>query len=284
MKKKRWHLAPGGEITELDRRVMYWEHKGKEVPTRDLIKTPEQIEGIRRAGVLNTAVLDEVARQIHEGMSTLEIDEIVYNYTTEHGGTPAPLNYEGFPKSVCTSINEVVCHGIPKAEDILQEGDIINVDCTTILDGYFADASRMFIIGKTTPEKEQLVRVAKECLEIGMETAKPYCFVGDIGNAIDKHARRYHYGIVRDLCGHGVGNAFHEEPDVAHYGKKGSGMLLVPGMVFTIEPMVNMGTWRVFIDSDDPYGWEVISEDEQPSAQWEHTFLMTETGVEILTY
>ncbi|MBO6286989.1 MAG: type I methionyl aminopeptidase [Prevotella sp.] len=284
MKKKRWHLAPGGEITELDRRVMYWEHKGKEVPTRDLIKTPEQIEGIRRAGVLNTAVLDEVARLIHEGMSTLEIDEIVYNYTTEHGGTPAPLNYEGFPKSVCTSINEVVCHGIPKAEDILQEGDIINVDCTTILDGYFADASRMFIIGKTTPEKEQLVRVAKECLEIGMETAKPYCFVGDIGNAIDKHARRYHYGIVRDLCGHGVGNAFHEEPDVAHYGKKGSGMLLVPGMVFTIEPMVNMGTWRVFIDSDDPYGWEVISEDEQPSAQWEHTFLMTETGVEILTH
>ena len=284
MKKKRWHLAPGGEITELDRRVMYWEHKGKEVPTRDLIKTPEQIEGIRRAGVLNTAVLDEVARLIHEGMSTLEIDEIVYKYTTEHGGTPAPLNYEGFPKSVCTSINEVVCHGIPKAEDILQEGDIINVDCTTILDGYFADASRMFIIGKTTPEKDQLVRVAKECLEIGMETAKPYCFVGDIGNAIDKHARRYHYGIVRDLCGHGVGNAFHEEPDVAHYGKKGSGMLLVPGMVFTIEPMVNMGTWRVFIDSDDPYGWEVISEDEQPSAQWEHTLLMTETGVEILTY
>ena len=284
MKKKRWHLAPGGEITELDRRVMYWEHKGKEVPTRDLIKTPEQIEGIRRAGVLNTAVLDEVARLIHEGMSTLEIDEIVYNYTTEHGGTPAPLNYEGFPKSVCTSINEVVCHGIPKAEDILQEGDIINVDCTTILDGYFADASRMFIIGKTTPEKEQLVRVAKECLEIGMEAAKPYCFVGDIGNAIDKHARRYHYGIVRDLCGHGVGNAFHEEPDVTHYGKKGSGMLLVPGMVFTIEPMVNMGTWRVFIDSDDPYGWEVISEDEQPSAQWEHTFLMTETGVEILTH
>jgi methionyl aminopeptidase len=284
MKKKRWHLAPGCEITELDKRVMYWEHKGKEVPTRELIKTPEQIAGIRKAGVLNTAVLDEVARQIHGGMSTLEIDEIVYKFTTEHGGIPAPLNYEGFPKSVCTSINEVVCHGIPKAEDILEEGDIINVDCTTILDGYFADASRMFIIGKTTPEKEQLVRVAKECLEIGMQAAKPYCFVGDIGNAIDKHARKYHYGIVRDLCGHGVGNAFHEEPDVVHYGKKGTGMLLVPGMVFTIEPMVNMGTWRVYVDADDPYGWEVISEDELPSAQWEHTLLMTEEGVEILTY
>lgn len=275
---------PGQPITELDKRVMYWESKGKEVPTRDLIKTPEQIEGIREAGKLNTAVLDEVAKNIHEGMSTLEIDEIVYNYTTSHGGTPAPLNYEGFPKSVCTSINEVVCHGIPKAEDILQEGDIINVDCTTILNGYFADASRMFIIGKTTPEKEQLVRVAKECLEIGMNAAKPYCFVGDIGNAIQKHAHKYNYGIVRDLCGHGVGNAFHEEPDVVHYGRKGTGMLLVPGMVFTIEPMVNMGTWRVFVDSEDPYGWEVISDDEKPSAQWEHTFLMTEEGLEILTY
>ncbi len=275
---------PGQPITELDKRVMYWESKGKEVPTRDLIKTPEQIEGIREAGKLNTAVLDEVAKNIHEGMSTLEIDEIVYDYTTSHGGTPAPLNYEGFPKSVCTSINEVVCHGIPKAEDILQEGDIINVDCTTILNGYFADASRMFIIGKTTPEKEQLVRVAKECLEIGMNAAKPYCFVGDIGNAIQKHAHKYNYGIVRDLCGHGVGNAFHEEPDVVHYGRKGTGMLLVPGMVFTIEPMVNMGTWRVFVDSEDPYGWEVISDDEKPSAQWEHTFLMTEEGLEILTY
>ena len=284
MKRKRWHLIPGQPITELDKRVMYWENKGKEVPTRDLIKTPEQIEGIREAGMLNTAVLDEVARNIREGMSTLEIDKIVYDYTTSHGGTPAPLNYEGFPKSVCTSINEVVCHGIPKAEDILEEGDIINVDCTTILNGYYADASRMFIIGKTTPEKEQLVRVAKECLEIGMQAAKPYCFVGDIGNAIQKHADKYHYGIVRDLCGHGVGNAFHEEPDVVHYGRKGTGMLIVPGMVFTIEPMVNMGTWRVFVDSEDPYGWEVISDDEKPSAQWEHTFLMTEEGLEILTY
>ncbi len=283
-KNRRWSLIPNQPLTELDKRVLYWENKGREVPTRDLIKTPEQIESIRKSGLLNTAVLDEVARNIHEGMSTLEIDEIVYNYTTQHGGIPAPLNYEGFPKSVCTSINEVVCHGIPKATDVLREGDIINVDCTTILDGYYADASRMFIIGKTTPEKEQLVRVAKECLEIGAEAATPYCFVGDIGNAIQKHAKKYHYGIVRDLCGHGVGNAFHEEPEVVHYGKKGTGMLIVPGMVFTIEPMVNMGTWRVFIDSDDPYGWEVISEDELPSAQWEHTFLMTEHGVEILTY
>ncbi|MDD7258156.1 MAG: type I methionyl aminopeptidase [Prevotellaceae bacterium] len=282
-KKKRWHLQPGQPITELDEKVMYWENKGKLVPTRDLIKTPEQIEGIRKSGMLNTAVLDEVEKQIHEGMSTLEIDEIVHRFTIEHGGTPAPLNYEGFPKSVCTSINEVVCHGIPKTEDILKEGDIVNVDCTTILDGYYADASRMFIIGKTTPEKEQLVRVTKECLEIGAEAAKPYGFVGDIGHAIQQHADKYHYGVVRDLCGHGVGNQFHEEPEVMHFGRKSTGMLLVPGMVFTIEPMINMGTWRVFIDAEDEYGWEVISEDEKPSAQWEHTFLMTENGLEIIT-
>ena len=178
----------------------------------------------------------------------------------------------------------MVCHGIPKEEDVLEEGDIINVDFTTILDGYYADASRMFVIGRTTPEKEQLVRVARECLEVGMEAAKPYCFVGDIGHAIEKHAKCYHYGVVRDLCGHGVGLKFHEDPEVCHYGKKGSGMLIVPGMVFTIEPMINMGTWRVFIDEEDPYGWEVISEDELPSAQWEHTFLMTEHGLEILSY
>lgn len=283
-RKKKWLPLPGQELTELDRQVMYWEHKGKEVPSRDLIKTPEQIEGIRRAGVVNTGVLDEVARQIHAGMSTLEIDEICTRYCEEHHAIPACLNYEGFPKSVCTSINEVVCHGIPKAEDILEEGDIINVDFTTIVDGYYADASRMFIIGKTTPEKEQLVKVARECLEIGMEVAKPYSFVGDIGHAIEKHCKRYHYGVVRDLCGHGVGLKFHEDPEVCHYGKRGTGMLLVPGMVFTIEPMINMGTWRVFIDEGDPYGWEVISEDELPSAQWEHTLLMTEHGVEILSY
>ena len=283
-KKRRWHLIPGQEPTEMDRRIIAAEERGKLVPTRDLIKTPEQIEGIRRAGVVNTGVLDEVGRQIHAGMSTLEIDEICMQYCKDHGATPACLNYEGFPKSVCTSINEVVCHGIPKAEDILQEGDIINVDFTTILDGYYADASRMFIIGETTPDKEQLVRVARECLEIGMEAAKPYSFVGDIGNAIEKHAKRYHYGVVRDLCGHGVGLQFHEEPDVTHFGKKGTGMMLVPGMVFTIEPMINMGTWKVFIDANDPYEWEVISEDELPSAQLEHTLLMTEHGVEILTY
>ena len=283
-KKRRWHLLPGQEPTEMDRQIMYWESKGKLVPTRQLIKTPEQIEGIRRAGVINTLVLDTVEAAIRPGMSTQDIDDICMRVCKENDATPACLGYEGFPKSVCTSINEVVCHGIPKPTDILMPGDIINVDFTTIKDGYYADASRMFIVGgQTTPEKEQLVRVAKECLEIGMEAAKPYCFVGDIGHAIEKHAKKYHYGVVRDLSGHGVGLEFHEDPEVDHYGHRGTGMLLVPGMVFTIEPMINMGTYKVFVDADDPWGWEVISEDELPSAQWEHTFLMTETGLEILT-
>ena len=281
-RKINWRVPKGAELTELDKKVLYYQNKGHLVPTRELIKTPEQIEGIRKSSVVNTGVLDLVAKEIHAGMSTADIDKLVYDYTVSHGAIPAPLNYEGFPKSVCTSINEVVCHGIPNEEEILKEGDIINVDVSTILDGYFSDASRMFIIGKTTPQKEKLVRVAKECLEIGMEAAKPFGFVGDIGHAIEKHAKKNGFSVVRDLCGHGVGLEFHEEPEVLHYGKKGTGMLLVPGMVFTIEPMINMGTWEVFIDEED--GWTVVTEDELPSAQWEHSFLMTDHGLEILTY
>lgn len=280
--KINWRVPKGAELTELDKKVLYFQNKGHLVPSRKLIKTPEQIEGIRRSGVINTAVLDLVANEIKAGMSTAEIDKMVYDFTVSHGAIPAPLNYEGFPKSVCTSINEVVCHGIPSEDEILEEGDIINVDVSTILDGYYSDASRMFIIGKTSPEKEKLVRVAKECLEIGMQAATPFGFVGDIGNAIEKHAKKNGFSVVRDLCGHGVGLEFHEEPDVEHFGKKGTGMLLVPGMVFTIEPMINMGTYEVFVDEEDD--WTVVTEDELPSAQWEHTFLMTENGLEILTY
>lgn len=275
-------MPKGAELTELDKKVLYFQNKGHLVPSRKLIKTPEQIEGIRRSGLINTAVLDLVASEIKAGMSTAEIDKMVYDFTVSHGAIPAPLNYEGFPKSVCTSINEVVCHGIPSEDEILEEGDIINVDVSTILDGYYSDASRMFIIGKTSPEKEKLVNVAKECLEIGMKAATPFGFVGDIGNAIEKHAKKNGFSVVRDLCGHGVGLEFHEEPDVEHFGRKGTGMLLVPGMVFTIEPMINMGTYRVFVDEED--NWTVVTEDELPSAQWEHTFLMTDNGLEILTY
>lgn len=277
-----WRIPKGEPLTDFDKKILSYQNKGHLVPTRNLIKTPEQIEGIRKSGVVNTGVLDLVASEIKVGMSTAYIDKLVYEYTTAHGAIPAPLNYEGFPKSVCTSINEVVCHGIPSEEEILEEGDIINVDVSTILDGYYSDASRMFVIGETDPMKQKLVDVAKECLEVGMRAAKPFCFVGDIGNAIAKHAHRNGFSIVRDLCGHGVGLEFHEEPEVEHYGRKGTGMLLVPGMVFTIEPMVNMGDWHVFVDEED--GWAVVTEDELPSAQWEHTFLMTEQGLEILTY
>ena len=284
MKRKinNWRVPKGAELTELDRKVLYYQEKGYLVPKRNLIKTPEQIEGIRKSGIINTGVLDLVAKEIRVGMSTLDIDKLVYEYTRDHGAIPACLGYEGFPKSCCTSINEVVCHGIPSEYEILEEGDIINVDCTTILNGYYADASRMFIMGETTPEKKRLVDVAKECLETGIQAARPFGFVGDIGNAIEKHAKKNGYSVVKELCGHGVGLELHEEPDVEHFGKKGTGMLFVPGMTFTIEPMINMGTHEVFIDEEDD--WTVVTEDELPSAQWEHTFLMTEEGLEILTH
>lgn len=281
-KVNNWHPIKGQPLTELDKHIMYLQNKGHLVPSRKLIKTPEQIEGIRRSGVVNTGVLDLIAREIKEGMSTAAIDKLVYDYTVSHGAIPAPLNYEGFPKSVCTSINDVVCHGIPDEKEILRDGDIVNVDVSTILDGYYSDASRMFMIGNVSPEKKRLVEVTKECLQIGMEAAKPFGFVGDIGYAIQKHAQKNGYSVVRDLCGHGVGLAFHEEPEVLHFGRKGTGMLLVPGMVFTIEPMINMGRYEVYIDEDD--GWTVLTDDGLPSAQWEHTFVMTDHSLEILTY
>lgn len=250
---------------------------------KPIIKTPEQIEGIRKAGVINTGVLDLVGERIREGMSTLEIDKLVYDFTVAHGAIPACLGYEGFPKSCCTSINEVVCHGIPNEYDVLEEGDIINVDCTTILNGYYADASRMYVIGKTSAKKQKLVNVAWECLKIGEKACeKPNVRVGDIGHAIAKHAHENGFSVVRDLCGHGVGLEFHEEPDVCHVGRRNTGAFIVPGMTFTIEPMINMGTWEVFVDEEDD--WTVVTEDELPSAQWEHTYLMTENGLEILSH
>ncbi|MGN0086241.1 MAG: type I methionyl aminopeptidase [Alloprevotella sp.] len=280
--KKNWFVPAGTEPTDFDRRILDFQSRGCLVPPRSLVKTPGQIEGIRRSGLVNTGILDMLDTEIHEGMSTAEIDRLVYDYTTAHGAVPAPLGYEGFPKSVCTSINEVVCHGIPSEDEILEAGDIVNVDVSTILDGYYSDASRMYVIGQTTPEKQRLVDVARECLEIGAVAARPWGFVGEIGKAIEKHARKNGFSVVRDLCGHGVGLAFHEDPEVNHYNTHEKGMLLVPGMVFTIEPMINMGTWEVFVDEEDD--WTVVTEDELPSAQWEHTFLVTETGLEILTH
>ena len=266
----------------IEEKIMMHAERGEIVPTRKILKTPFQIEKIRKSAELNTAILDEVARQIHIGMSTQEIDDIVYRFTKEHGGIPAPLNYQGFPKSVCTSINNEICHGIPDENIILEEGDIINVDVSTILDGYFSDASRMFMIGDVNPDMQKLVQVTKECMEIGIAAAQPWKQLGDVGAAIQEHAEKNGFSVVRDLCGHGVGMQFHEEPDVEHFGRRGTGMMIVPGMTFTIEPMINMGTYEVFIDDAD--GWTVCTDDGLPSAQWENMILITETGNEILTY
>ena len=281
-KRNNWQVIKGQPLTELDKKILYLQNKGHLVPSRKLIKTEEQIEGIRKSGVVNSGILDLVGKEIKAGMSTAEIDKLVYDYTISHGAIPAPLNFEGFPKSVCTSVNEVVCHGIPSEKEILRDGDIINVDVSTILDGYYSDASRMYMIGKVSPEKEKLVRVAKECLEIGMEAAKPFGYVGDIGHAIQKHAEKNGFSVVRDLCGHGVGLEFHEEPEVTHFGRKGTGMLLVPGMVFTIEPMINMGTDDIYVDADND--WTIYTEDGMPSAQWEIQVLVTETGHEVISW
>ncbi len=281
--KKNWSVPKGVAPTEMDKIILRYQKEGYLVPKRKLIKTPEQIEGIRKSGELNTALLDMVTTEIKEGMTTGELDRIIHQFTLDHGGIPAPLNYEGYPKSSCISIDNVVCHGIPDDNTFFKPGQIVNVDCTTILNGYFADASRMYIIGgETTPEKQRLVDVTLECLQIGMQEAKPYRFVGDIGYAIQCHAQQNGYSVVRELCGHGVGVQFHEEPEVTHYGRPKTGMLLVPGMVFTIEPMINMGKKEVHFSRED--GWTVTTRDGLPSAQWEHTFLMTETGLEILTH
>lgn len=279
--KRNWIVPKGQALTEMDEIILEWQARGYLVPSRDLIKTPEQVAGIRESGKITNGALDLVANEIKAGMTTEDINRLVHEYTLDHGGIPAPLNYEGFPKSVCTSINDVVCHGIPSEEEMLLPGDIVNVDVTTIYKGYYADASRMYIIEDTYPEWKRLVKVAKECRDLGAAVTKPYTFVGDMAKVITKHAHANGYTVVRELCGHGVGLDFHEAPDVDHYGVRGkSGMLLVPGMVFTIEPMINMGSRDVFQDEDD--GWTICTEDGQPSAQWEHTYLLTDKGLEIL--
>lgn len=289
-KTKNWVLPQGAEPTEFDLKILSYQDKGLIVPTPSLIKTQEQIDGIRRAGEINTGILDMLEHEISEGITTEDIDRLVAEYTAKHGATCAPYHYDlgdgtpPFPKHCCTSLNEVVAHGIPCEEEDLWDGDIINVDVTTIKDGYYADASRMYMIGKVKPKVRRLVECAKECLTIGLEVAKPWTHVGEIGKAIEKHARKNGFHVVRDLAGHGTGNDFHEEPEVNHYDAHEKGMLLVPGMVITIEPMLNMTTHEVFLDSEDPFKWVIISEDELPSAQWEHTILITETGNEILTH
>ncbi len=274
-KYKQCHAA-------FDDKIAAYKRKGFIVPKHNLIKTQSQLEGIRKAGKLNTAILDMVAENIKEGMSTEDINTLVHRYTLEHGGIPAPLNYQGFPKSCCTSVNDVICHGIPDANEILKNGDIINVDVTTILDGYYADASRMFLIGEVSEEAKKLVEVTKESVDLAFKEVKPWGFLGDIGAVISEYVYAHGYTVLRDIGGHGVGNGFHEDPYVCHIGKRGTGMLLVPGMVFTIEPMVNAGEEDFFQDEEN--GWTIYTEDGSLSAQWEYTVAVTEDGAEIITH
>lgn len=274
-KYKQCHMA-------MDEKIQRIQEEGHIVPDHSIIKNQDQIAGIRQSAKINIAVLDYVSEHIREGITTQQIDEWVYDLTTKMGGIPAPLHYQGYPKSVCTSIDSQVCHGIPDEKVVLKEGDIINVDCSTILNGYFSDSSRMFCIGEVSPEKKRLVEVTKECCDIGLKEVKPWAFLGDMGQAIHDHAYANGYTIVREIGGHGVGLEFHEDPWVSYNSRRGEEMLLVPGMIFTIEPMVNMGKVDIYID--DSNGWTAYTEDGMPSAQWEYMVLVTEDGAEVLSY
>lgn len=265
---------------QFDEKLAELKAAGRKIPTHKMIKNAAQVEGIREAGKVNNAILDEVASKIKMGMSTEEINSIVVEATARLGGIAAPLNYEGFPKSVCTSINDQVCHGIPSAEDILEDGDIVNVDVTTIYKGYYADASRMFLIGDVLPEDKELVKVARKAIDVGLSVVKPWNCLGDVGQAINDFAKAHGYSVVREIGGHGVGLEFHEDPWVSYVSKKNTGYVLAPGMVFTIEPMINEGRADIFIDESND--WTVYTEDGSYSAQWEVTVAVTEDGYEVL--
>ena len=244
------------------------------------IKTPDEITKMRRACRLAAEVLEMIDEHVRPGVSTDELDRLCHDYIVDvQQAIPAPLNYHGFPKSICTSINHVVCHGIP-SEKRLKDGDVVNVDITVIKEGYHGDTSKMYCIGNVAPKAQRLVQTAYECLRIGIDEVRPGARLGDVGAAIQRHAENLHYSVVREYCGHGIGSAFHEEPQVLHYGEPGTGHLLQAGMIFTIEPMINAGKRQVRLLPD---GWTVITKDRSLSAQWEHTVLVTETGHEVLT-
>ena len=274
-KYKKCHAA-------IDERLQECYLNGQEVIYRHLLKTPEDIEGIKRSAAINVGVLDMVAERIAPGVTTAEVDQWIYDYTVEHGGIPADLNYEGFPKSVCTSINDVVCHGIPSERDVLREGDIVNVDCSTILDGYFSDSSRMFCIGEVSPERKKLVDVTRESIQRGLAQVKPWNTLGDMAHAVQTYVEENGFNVVREFGGHGIGKKFHEDPFVSHVGEPGEGVVLAPGMCFTIEPMVNAG--GADIDMNDPNGWTVRTADGSDSAQWEVQLVVTDTGYELLSW
>jgi len=267
---------------EFDDKIAEFKRQGHRVPDRKIIKTAEQIEGIKRSAVINMACLDYVGEHIRAGISTQDIDDWVARITKDMGGIPAPLNYEGFPKSVCTSVNSQVCHGIPSKDDILEDGDIINVDCSTILDGYFSDSSRMYMIGNVDEKAKKLVEDVKEAVQVGLKEVKPWRFLGDMGSAVNEFCKSKGYSVVREIGGHGVGLEFHEEPWVSYVSKPGTEMLMVPGLCFTIEPMVNMGKADIYIDADND--WTVYTDDDSLSAQWEVQLVVTEDGYELLSW
>ena len=277
--RREYRPLVGETVYDLIKRLR---ESGVKTPTTKMIKTAEQIEGCREAGRINSLVLDAVEKNLTVGMSTADIDDIVATETRRLGGRAATLGYEGFPKSVCTSVNNVVCHGIPSKKHTIREGDILNVDCTTVYGGYFGDASRMFTFGSISDEAEKLVRVTKEAVELAVSDIKPYVsHLGDIGYIINRHAKANGFSVVREIGGHGVGLAMHEDPFVCHTGLYGGGMVLLPGMIFTIEPMVNAGRAKVYVDPKD--GWTVYTLDGSLSAQIEYEILITEDGTEILS-
>lgn len=267
---------------EFDKKLKKLKQEGYLIPTHQMIKNEKDIAGIRKAAKVNSGLLDYIENHIQAGMSTEDIDRMAVRYTKKHHAICADYQYEGYPKSICTSLNDVVCHGIPNPYDILVDGDIINVDATTLVDGYYADASRMFMIGNVDSEAKRLVEVTKECLYKGIESIIPYkSCISDIGKAIEKHAKENGYSVVKEFCGHGVGFALHEDPYIYHYDPHMDTIVLVPGMVITIEPMINQGSDEICLEEGDD--WTVYTLDESLSAQWEHTLLITETGVEILS-
>lgn len=244
------------------------------------IKTPDEVERMRVAGRLAAQVLDMIGPQVKAGITTGELDRICHDYiVNELHCVPAPLNYKGFPKSICTSVNHVVCHGIPGSKK-LKNGDIVNIDITVIKDGYHGDTSRMFYVGKPPLLAQRLSETARECMLRGIEAVRAGAHLGDIGHAIQSHAEAQHFSVVREYCGHGIGREFHEDPQVLHYGRPGTGLVLEAGMTFTIEPMINAGKKETRLLSDN---WTVVTRDHSLSAQWEHTILVTEDGHEILT-
>ena len=245
-----------------------------------VIKTPDEIEKMRVAGRLAAEVLEMIAPHVKAGVTTEELNQLCHDYIVQvQGAIPAPLNYHGFPKSICTSINEVVCHGIPNHKK-LRDGDIINIDITVIKDGFHGDTSEMFLIGQPSVLASRLCRVAQQALYRGMAVVRPGATVGDIGAAIQKYVEAERFSVVREYCGHGIGRVFHEDPQILHSGTAGTGMVLQPGMTFTIEPMVNAGVWQTRLLGD---GWTVVTKDHKLSAQYEHTIAVTETGIEVLT-